>query len=114
MDRNSQHFGKPDGQNHQRPVFDKDQPSEPAGGPNPGRYERERPPGLAHAERNRRPKGPLLQEGEPRDTPDVERPPGEDVTDAADDRPAPPFTGEDVEHPRKTPDSQRPKDRQVH
>jgi hypothetical protein len=38
------------------------------------------------------------------------------LTDTADEREAPPFTGEDVEHPRKGPDDSPPTDRkrQIH
>ena len=113
VDRNSKHSRKPNRQDDERPVFDKDQPSEPAGGPNPGRYKKELPATCVNDERHGRPKEVCSQEIEPRDTPDVERPPDEDVTDTADERQAPPFTGEDVEHPRKRPeDRQQPRNRE--
>jgi hypothetical protein len=38
-----QHSSKLDGKTDERLVFDKDQPSEPAGGPNPGRYKKPLP-----------------------------------------------------------------------
>ena len=102
MNRNSKHVRKPDEQNDARPAFDKDQPSGPAGGPNPDRYKKALRPRLANDESGL-PKRRRSQEGERRDTPDTERPPDENVTDAADDRQAPPFTGEDVERPHKSP-----------
>jgi hypothetical protein len=116
MDRNSKHLRKPEGQHDERPVFDKDQPSEPAGGPNPGRYTKQPLPTFVSDQRNGRPKAVRSQEGEQRDTPDVERPPEEDLTDTADERQAPPFTGEDVEQPRKDSDDSPPRDRkrQIH
>jgi hypothetical protein len=70
VNRTSKHLSKPDAQNDARPVFDKDQPSGPAGGPNPDRYKKALWPRLANDGRRGLPKHRRSQEGEPRDTPD--------------------------------------------
>ena len=108
MNRNSKPVTKPHDQNDARSMFDKDQPSGPAGGPNPNRYKKELPPTFADDERSGLVKGGRSQENEPRDTPpDTERPPDQNGTNAPEDRQAPPFTGEDVER-RRSDDSQSP------
>jgi len=71
VNRNSEDLRKPEEHNDARPVFDKDQPSGPAGGPNPDRYKKALRPGLANDEESGLPKRGRSQEGEPRDTTDA-------------------------------------------
>jgi len=62
VNRNSTQLKKPDEQNGARPVFDKDQPSGPAGGPNPDRYKKALRPGPANDEGSGLPKRGRSQE----------------------------------------------------
>ena len=55
--------------------------------------------------------GFLIQEAEIEpDGPDIKRPPDQELPDVADDAGTPPFTGEDVEQPRRPRREKRPQD----